>query len=134
MGYLAVIDRWSTEGAARMVEDRIAALEARASTLEAKVRELEGGHAGAVWNPAAPEAPRFARPQAPRSAAPPSGPARPAAALPPARSLEDFVGGSVLAWLGGFAVLAGLAFLLTIAISRGWIGEGARTALAGGLS
>ncbi len=50
------------------------------------------------------------------------------------RDLEDFVGGSVLAWLGGVAVLAGLAFLLTIAISSGWIGEGARTALAGVLS
>ena len=37
----------------------------------------------------------------------------------------------MLAWLGGVAVLAGLAFLLTIAVSRGWIGEGARTALAG---
>nr|WP_028064705.1 DUF2339 domain-containing protein [Solirubrobacter soli] len=52
----------------------------------------------------------------------------------PKRDLEDFVGGSVLAWLGGIAVLAGLAFLLTIAISSGWIGEGARTALAGVLS
>ena len=40
----------------------------------------------------------------------------------------------MLAWLGGIAVLAGLAFLLTIAISRGWLGEGARTALAGVLS
>ena len=40
----------------------------------------------------------------------------------------------MLAWLGGFAVLAGLAFLLTMAISRGWIGEGARTALAGVIS
>ena len=48
--------------------------------------------------------------------------------------IEDFVGGNVLAWLGGFAVLAGLAFLLTMAISRGWLGEGARTLLAGGLS
>ena len=68
-------------------------------------------------------------PGAPRARVP-RGPA-PAA---PARDLEDFVGGSVLAWLGGVAVLAGLAFLLTIAISRGWIGEGARTALAGVLS
>ena len=40
----------------------------------------------------------------------------------------------MLAWLGGVAVLAGLAFLLTIAVSRGWIGEGARTAMAGVLS
>ena len=40
----------------------------------------------------------------------------------------------MLAWLGGLAVLAGLAFLLTIAISRGWLGEGARTAARGALS
>ena len=40
----------------------------------------------------------------------------------------------MLAWVGGVAILAGLAFLLTIAISRGWLGEGARTALAGLLS
>ncbi len=31
-------------------------------------------------------------------------------------------------------MLAGLAFLLTIAVSRGWIGEGARTAMAAVLS
>ena len=67
-------------------------------------------------------APRGARPASPR----------PAAA--PRRDLEDFLGGSVLAWLGGVAVLAGLAFLLTIAVSRGWLGEGARTALAATLS
>jgi uncharacterized membrane protein len=68
-----------------------------------------------------------------------AGPA-PARATPRARpqrqavSLEDFLGGSVLAWLGGVAVLGGLAFLLTVAISRGWLGEGARTLIAGALS
>ena len=50
----------------------------------------------------------------------PAGPSR-------KRDLEDLLGGRVLAWLGGVAILAGLAFLLTIAISRGWLGEGART-------
>ena len=60
-----------------------------------------------------------------------TAPARPAK---PQRDLEDVLGGSVLAWLGGVAILAGLAFLLTIAISRGWLGEGARTVLAGLLS
>jgi uncharacterized membrane protein len=59
---------------------------------------------------------RFARPEAPRP------------------DLEDLLGGRVLAWVGGFAVLAGLAFLLTIAISRGWLGEAERTLLAGVLS
>src|SRR4051812_11518468 len=45
----------------------------------------------------------------------------------PATSLEDLVGGRVLAWAGGGAVLLGLVLLFAIAVSRGWIGEGART-------
>ena len=81
--------------------------------------------------------PRFDRPARPPALVARAGlEARvaPPARTAPKRDLEDFLGGSVLAWLGGVAVLAGLAFLLTIAVSRGWIGEGARTALAGVLS
>ena len=48
--------------------------------------------------------------------------------------LEELLGGRVLAWAGGVAVLAGIAFLLAIAVSRGWIGPAARTALAGTFS
>ena len=47
------------------------------------------------------------------------------------RSLEDLLGGSVLAWVGGLAVLIGVAFLFAVGVSRGWIGEGARTLIAG---
>ena len=47
------------------------------------------------------------------------------------RSLEDLLGGSVLAWVGGLAVLIGIAFLFAVGVSRGWIGEGARTLIAG---
>jgi uncharacterized membrane protein len=124
-----------------MVEDRIAALESRADTLESRVRELEAERTD--WAPPRPPGqrePLAAAPHpgagTPHAAAPrPSGAAVPAArAARPARDIEDYLGGNVLAWLGGFAVLAGLAFLLTMAISRGWLGEGARTLLAGGLS
>src|SRR5689334_1890410 len=100
-----------------MVEDRIAALEARTETLEARLRSLEAD--GAVTPPV-----RVVPAPAP---APTPRPRREI-------DLEEFLGGSVLAWLGGVAVLAGLAFLLTIAVSRGWLGEGARTALAGAVS
>lgn len=101
-----------------MVEDRIAALEARTHTLEERVRTLEGDRAVAeIAPPVTPPPPPVAT--APRR---------------PARDLEEFLGGSVLAWLGGTAVVAGLAFLLTVAVSRGWLGEGARTALAGAIS
>jgi uncharacterized membrane protein len=44
--------------------------------------------------------------------------------------LEDLLGGRVLAWVGGLAVFLGLIFLLAIAISHGWLGEGARVSLA----
>ncbi len=116
-----------------MVEDRIAALESRAETLERRVRQLEGT-----------DAPVSVAPPPPLAPMPPLTTPRPGITPPhartyrveqrPERDIEDYLGGSVLAWLGGFAVLAGLAFLLTMAISRGWLGEGARTLLAGGLS
>jgi uncharacterized membrane protein len=50
---------------------------------------------------------------------------------PDRESVEDVLGGRVLAWVGGLAVLLGIAFLFAMAASRGWIGEGARVALAG---
>jgi uncharacterized membrane protein len=48
---------------------------------------------------------------------------------PDRESMEDVLGGRVLAWVGGLAVLLGMAFLFAMAASRGWIGEGARVAL-----
>ncbi|HEV3379333.1 MAG TPA: DUF2339 domain-containing protein [Thermoleophilaceae bacterium] len=50
---------------------------------------------------------------------------------PDRESVEDVLGGRVLAWVGGLAVLLGIAFLFAMAASRGWIGESARVALAG---
>src|SRR3954449_13075753 len=48
--------------------------------------------------------------------------------------LEQFIGGQVLAWVGAAAVVAGLALLMALGISQGWIGETARALLAGCLS
>jgi Predicted membrane protein (DUF2339) len=45
--------------------------------------------------------------------------------------IEDLLGGRVLAWVGGGAVLLGVAFFLAIAVSHGWLGEPARCLLAG---
>ena len=133
-------------------EDRIAALEER-SRRERWRSDPRGTTPRVGSDDPAPRRPRRASPTATAAVsvstaaerlarvsstrAPSSRSARPADAHARGRAerdLEDFVGGSVLAWLGGVAVLAGLAFLLTIAVSRGWIGEGARTALAGALS
>ena len=67
----------------------------------------------------------------PRHAGAGSVPTLPRLSKPSAASLEDLLGGRVLAWVGGAAVLLGIVFLLAIAVSNGWIGEGARTLLAG---
>src|SRR3990172_1630636 len=48
----------------------------------------------------------------------------------PAVNIEDLLGGRVLAWVGGLAVLLGAALFLGMAISRGWIDEPTRVVLA----
>ncbi|MET0560549.1 MAG: DUF2339 domain-containing protein [Gaiellaceae bacterium] len=48
----------------------------------------------------------------------------------PERSFEDLLGGRILAWLGGLAIVVGVVFFLVIAVDRGWIGVEARVALA----
>jgi uncharacterized membrane protein len=49
-------------------------------------------------------------------------------------SWSDLIGGRILAWVGGAAVALGIAMFLALAISHGWIGEEARTLLAGAVS
>jgi uncharacterized membrane protein len=108
-----------------VAEERMEALEERTRALEARVAELEGR-----------------RPVTPLPRIPaPSVPARTVrewvAPRPKKRrqlrvdDWEDLLGGRVLAWVGGLAVLVGIVFLLAIAVSRGWIGEEARTVMAG---
>lgn len=131
------------------LEQEISALRDRLTALEAVTPAAIGPVAVPVapaWRPAeaalpaaelreGPEAPpRVETPaESPETAAasPPdprsSVPRRPSMDLP---DLEDLLGGRVLAWLGGAAVLTGLAFLMALAVSSGWIGEGARTAMA----
>jgi len=107
---------------------RLEDLEHTTRSLTARLEALEV-HTGLVV--VAPPAP------APPSSAPPMPAVETAAPAPPARprpSLEDLLGGRVLAWAGGLAVLVGIALLLAIAVSNGWIGEGARTLLAGTFS
>ena len=48
--------------------------------------------------------------------------------------LEDVIGGRVLGWIGGLALLVGLVYFLVIATSRGWIGEEARVLMAAAVS
>jgi len=93
---------------------------------QASVRELPGTGLGRVAS-----APLPAPPDA--SVPPPTPPRdRPAVTAPPRPrpSLEELLGGRVLAWVGGAAVLVGLAFLFALGVSSGWIGEGERCLIA----
>jgi uncharacterized membrane protein len=93
-----------------------AQVEARLQDLEARLRVLEGSVV---------TSPRRPRP----IAAPPSfDDADAAPSAPPA--LDDLLGGRVLAWVGGSAVVLAVGFFLALAIGRGWIDERARVGLA----
>ncbi len=48
----------------------------------------------------------------------------------PGETLEDLLGGRILAAVGGLAILIGVVLFLVIAVDRGWIGVEARVALA----
>jgi uncharacterized membrane protein len=126
-------------------EQRIERLERLVSDLDSRVTLMERPERGAEPREARePERPeRGGEPgtaRQPDQAAPAPRPARPAVApvwsvptvvrVPSGlKELEDLLGGRVLAWVGGVAVLLGLVFLFALGISSGWIGETARTVI-----
>ncbi|MEA2180678.1 MAG: hypothetical protein QOG77_3975, partial [Solirubrobacteraceae bacterium] len=103
--------------------------DARLDALEREIEELRGRLAR-LERPA--PAGRPATPQAPVAA--PTGQRPPPRPEPkPARpsvSVEDLLGGQVLGWVGGTAVVLGVAFFLVMAANRGWIDETTRVLLA----
>jgi uncharacterized membrane protein len=135
--------------------ERVERLEREVRALRERVSALESHDPVAQERPAARE--RLATPErlaASAASRPPrsvaavdtAGPVEPAAVpvwaglsltgvaerlgAPDREALEDMLGGRVLAWVGGLAILLGVAFLFAMAASRGWIGEGARIGLA----
>ena len=107
------------------VIERVDGLEQRTRSLEARLAALEDGESPSP-------APRLAPPSLRSRRAPPRP--LPSAAAPTGRASRTCSAGAVLAWAGGLTLFAGLLFLLVIAVSRGWIGEEARTALAAATS
>ncbi len=112
------------------------ALEARIATLEGRLERLELSSTQTLQSSGPP-------PARAGSVSTPHRQARdhivPSAACAPSTlhrgmSFGDVVGGRVLAWLGGAATLLGIVLFLALAISRGWIGEEARTLLAAATS
>jgi uncharacterized membrane protein len=98
---------------------RLEALERELEEVRARLATLEQRVQGARPGPTPPpKAPPAARPAAPRE--PPRAPI----------SVEDLLGGRVLGWVGGAAVVLGVAFFLVMAANRGWIDETTRVLLA----
>src|ERR1051325_2243065 len=107
-------------------EDRLDMLEQRTEALAERLRRLEGEiGAKPTVTSAAPARPRMVEPAPERV---PVARPRPEVRIPPPRpqqqkvAMEDLLGGRVLAWLGGIAVLVGIAFFFALAVSHGWIG------------
>src|SRR5215467_8498214 len=93
-----------------------ASVEARLHDLEDRVMSLE-----ARLRPAPPYTPPPSRPVPPPQAPEPAG---------PSWTVEELLGGRILGWLGGVAVVLGVVFFLALAINRGWVDEPTRVALA----
>jgi uncharacterized membrane protein len=108
-----------TEGEA---ESQVGSIERRLADLTRRLEQVEHR----VFPPPAEEPP-----SAPAFFA--EAPARPVPPHPgrqlPRLDLEEFLGGRLLAWVGGVAILLGIVFLLGIAIDRGWIDETMRIVL-----
>ncbi len=131
-----------------MVEQRVRELERQMEDLTARVGLIDGDKAR--WQ-AAPQ-PQVRRETAPphrtvtleRPAAAPAAPVAsppktPPSPPPPAhpaidRSFEDLLGGRVLAWVGGVAVLVALALLFALGVSSGAIDETGRTLIGAGVA
>lgn len=122
------------------VEHRLAAMEEQLAALTGRLVVLERERAPTqlAEEPTKPVATQAESPPAAQPESQPAAedtraheaPATPAKPTRPADTLEDLLGGRVLAWLGGLAIFVGIVFFLVIAVDRGWIGVEARVALA----
>src|SRR6266576_821717 len=118
------------------VESRLHSLEERVKTLEALLQADVGSapevapQQPAPWPPIPASATQPAPwPPIPASATKPA-PARPAPVAREPFDLEQVLGGRVLAWVGGIAVVLAAVFFLVMAVHNGWIDEATRVVLA----
>jgi uncharacterized membrane protein len=104
-----------------MAENGLEGIERQLRELSRRLERLEGA------TPAMPPQP------AQMVTHPPVRSRRSAAPAPawrgPSANMEELLGGRVLAWLGGIAIVLGIVFFFGMAISRGWIDEPTRTIL-----
>lgn len=105
---------------------RLEALEREVAALRARVEQLESPPEA---RPAPPRRP-VSLGLRPPAADPPAEPPRAPEPVRPSISIEDLLGGRVLGWVGGAAVVLGVVFFLVMAANRGWIDETTRVLLA----
>src|SRR6266496_1208892 len=105
------------------VEKRLHELEARVKTLESLLRLQQ-----AAERPAEKRVP--SQPAAPWPAASPGAAPAPRPEPREPLDLEQLLGGRLLAWVGGVAVVLAAVFFLVMAVHNGWIDETARVVLA----
>ena len=116
----------------RYEDDRLASIERMLEELAQRVETLERARVGLPPRASAP-APPPPRPEdtAPADAAEPERTALASRLDRPVEiDLEDLLGGRLLAWVGGIAIVLGIVFFLVMAVSRGWIDEPTRVVLA----
>jgi uncharacterized membrane protein len=103
-----------------------ASVEARLTSIENRLLVIE--RTLGVDRPA----PQQQQPQQPRIYPPPLAQQPPRTTRPPREplDLEELLGGRVLAWVGGVAVVLSAVFFLAMAIRNGWIDEPTRVVLA----
>jgi uncharacterized membrane protein len=98
-------------------------VDTRLNVLEDRVKTLEGLLGIIGPRPAQPQPFPTARVEQPR-------PPAPKAERQPQRDLEELLGGRVLGWVGGVAVVLAAVFFLVMAVRNGWIGETSRVVAA----
>jgi uncharacterized membrane protein len=113
----------------RYENDRLGALEQKLDELIERVERLEL-RTGLAARPRQPAAPPPPPPAAERPVEAQPATAEPARPSVPAVDWEDLLGGRVLAWIGGAAIVLAVVLFLGMAISRGWIDEPTRVVLA----
>ena len=109
-------------------DDRIGRLERRLEELTRRLERVEQARPlppdqSSVYR----KAPAIRKQEGPRTTE-----GAPKSPLPgaPRLDLEDLLGGRILAWLGGSAIVLAAVFFLVMAVSRGWIDEPTRVTLA----
>ncbi len=113
-------------------EHRLDDLEKLVRSLVVRVTELELGREPSQRTAPSEPPPAVPPPEVPGppQAVPPSEPTPARRPVLAETSFEDLLGGRILAWLGGLAIVVGVVLFLVIAVDRGWIGVEARIALA----